>query len=150
MSNTRGLEHVFILKDVPHAVLELVAASAEEMSVMAGDNIVSQGQSPSSLFVIRSGTVRVAAAAGETPVHFGSGETLGEVPFIDGGPAGLTATALERVDLLVLRAKKLESIFAGNPEAGYLFHKAISMSLAKRMRRVIGMIAFAKEREENK
>jgi len=56
-------------------------------------------------------------------------------------------TALERVDLLVIRSAKLADVLAGHPEAGYQLYRAIARSLAARLRRAVGMIAFAKERE---
>jgi CRP/FNR family transcriptional regulator, cyclic AMP receptor protein len=148
MDTLRALKQVFIFKDVPDPVLELVARAAEEMSVSGGETIVSPGQSPGALFVIRSGTVRLAAEQRDrSPVLFGSGETIGDVPFVDGGPASLTAVALERVDLLVIRRKKLEELFAGKPEAAHHFYRAIAESLAKRLRRAVDLLAFATERE---
>jgi CRP-like cAMP-binding protein len=151
MDALRALKQVFILKDVPDPVLELVAGAAEEVSVSAGESIVAPAQTPNALFVIRNGTVRVSSDVRDSaPVLFGSGETLGEVSFIDGGPAAINAVALERVDLLVIRSRRLSAILEGNPEAGHQFYRAIAMSMAKRIRRVVGMLAFAKEREGNR
>jgi CRP-like cAMP-binding protein len=79
---------------------------------------------------------------------FGAGETFGEAQFIDGEPAGGTVTALERVDLLVIRSGTLADALASHPEAGYELYRAIARSLAGRLRRVFGMLAFARERED--
>ena len=148
MDTVAALRRVFIFKDVPEEVLELVARAAEETSVSAGQTIVAVGETPNALFIIRNGTVRFLPEGGKAPaVLFGTGETIGEVQLIDGGPAGGTATALERVDLLVLRASRLKDALAGNPVAGYQLFRAIAKSLAGRLRRSVGMIAFAKERE---
>ncbi|MFL5396384.1 MAG: cyclic nucleotide-binding domain-containing protein, partial [Myxococcales bacterium] len=77
-----ALKKAFLFRDVPDRVLEIVAASAEEMSVPIGETILSSA-SPDALYVIRSGTVRVSAEGGKTPpVFFGTGETVGEVPFL--------------------------------------------------------------------
>ncbi|HTO99182.1 MAG TPA: cyclic nucleotide-binding domain-containing protein [Myxococcales bacterium] len=144
MDTVGALKQVFIFKDVPENVLELVAKAAEEVSASAGETILASGQSPNAIFVIRNGTVRLTSDARDVaPVLFGSGETLGEVPFLDGGPAGLNAVALERADLLVIRKQKLEAILAGNPEAGFRFYQAIAVSLAIRVRRVVKMLAFS-------
>ncbi len=147
MDTVAALKQVFIFKDVPEDVLELVARAAEDTSVSAGETIVAVGDMPNALYVIRNGTVRFLPEGGKAPaVLFGTGETIGEVQLIDGGPAGGTATALERVDLLVLRAGRLKEELAGNPVAGYQLFRAIAKSLAGRLRRAVGMIAFAKER----
>jgi len=82
------------------------------------------------------------------PVLFGTGETIGDAQFIDGGVAGGTVTALERVDLFVIRSEKLADALAGHPEAGYELYRAIARSLAGRLRRAVGMLAFATERKD--
>ncbi len=148
MDAVRALKQVFIFKDVPDRVLEVVARAAEERSVAAGETLVSPGDTPNALFLIRSGTVRLQAAEGKTPpVLFGTGETIGEVTLLDEGPVGGTATALERVDLFVLRAAKLAEVLKTQPDAGYELYRAIARSLAGRLRRAVGMIAFAKARD---
>ena len=86
----------------------------------------------------------VAKAAEEVTIP--AGETIGEAQFIDGEPAGGTVTALERVDLLVIRSEKLTDALAGHPEAGYELYRAIARSLAGRLRRAVSMLAFARER----
>jgi lysophospholipid hydrolase len=148
MDAVGALKQVFIFRDVPDAVLQVVAKAAEEISVPAGETFISPGDSPNALFVIRSGTVRLLSGEGKTPpVLFGTGETIGEVPLIDGGPVGGTATALERADLVILRAGRLAEVLAGNPDAGMQLYRAIARSLAGRLRRAVGMIAFAKARD---
>lgn len=148
MDTVGALKQVFIFKDVPEDVLELVARAAEDTTVSAGETIVAVGETPNALFVIRNGTVRFLPEGGKAPaVLFGTGETIGEVPLIDGGPAAGTATALERVDLLVLKASRLKDALAGNPTAGYQLFRAIARSLAGRLRRSVGMIELSKERQ---
>ena len=147
----KSLKGVFIFKDLPDAVLELVASAAEERSASAGETILAHSDTPNALYVIKSGTVRVISPAGEArPITFGTGETLGDVAFAEGGTAGITAVAVERTDLLVIHAQKLAAVLAKNPEAGHQFYKAISVSLAKRLRRVAGILAFVSDREAGK
>src|SRR5258708_22869754 len=83
-------------KEAPAPVLEIVAGTAEEISVQAGEEIISVGDTPEALFVIRNGTVRVTSESAKIPPAFiGTGETLGDVLFIDGGPARSAAVAGE-------------------------------------------------------
>lgn len=147
MDTVQALKQVFIFKDVPEPVLEIVARAADEMSVGAGETIFSPGETPDAIYVIRNGTVRVLPEGGNAPlVLFGTGETLGEIAFVDGAPVGGTATALERADLLVIRAGRLADALAGRPEAAVQFYRAIAKSLAGRLRRAVGVIALAKEK----
>src|SRR5215471_2186302 len=108
MDTVQALKQTFIFKEVPASILEVVAGAAEETSVPAGHVLFSPTEKPNALFVIRHGTVRVSPEEEGTPsVLFGTGETVGEMLLIEGGPAGGTATAIERVDLLVIKAGKL-------------------------------------------
>jgi len=148
MDRIRELKQAFMFKDVPDRVLEVVAGAAEEISVSAGETIMSATDTPNALYVIRNGTVRVLLEGGKAPpVLFGTGETIGDGPFIDGGPAGGTVIAVERVDLLVIRSAKLADALVRNPEAGYQLYRAIARSLAGRLRRAVGMLAFSRERD---
>jgi CRP/FNR family transcriptional regulator, cyclic AMP receptor protein len=147
MDTVRALKQVIMFKDVPEPVLEIVAGTAEEVSFPAGETIISMRDTPNALFVIRNGTVRVHLEDGVPPVFFGTGETLGDGTFIDGGQAGGTAVAVERVDLLVFRSAKVADALAGHPEAGYELYRAIARSLAGHLRRAAGMISFSRERE---
>ena len=148
MDAASALKKVFIFKDVPDRVLQIVAKAAEEMPVAAGETIIRPGVPPNAMFIIKSGTVRLTPdREGLAPVLIGTGETMGEVTLVDGGPVAGTATALERADLLVLRAGKLADVLKGQPEAGYELYRAIAKSLAGRVRRALGLVAFAQERE---
>ncbi len=148
MDTVRALKQVIMFKDVPEPVLEIVAGTAEEVSVPAGQTIISVRDTDDALYIIRHGTVRVLHESGKTPpVFLGTGETLGVGLFMDVGPAGATAIAVEHVDLFVFHSTRVANVLAGHPEAGYEFYRAIARALAGHLRRAVGMIAFATERE---
>jgi CRP-like cAMP-binding protein len=148
MDAIRALKKVTIFKEVAESVLEIVAGAAEEVTIPAGETIVSTTDKVNALYVIRNGTVQAVLDGGHTPpLLFGAGETIGEAQFIDGEPAHATVTALERVDLLVIRSAKLADALSASPEAGYDLYRAIARSLAARLRRAVSMFAFARERD---
>jgi CRP-like cAMP-binding protein len=148
MDTIRELKRVAIFHDVAEPVLEIVARVAEEITIPAGQTVVSATHLHDALCVIRNGTVRAIPDGGTAPpILFGAGEAIGEAQFIDGEPLKGIATALERVDLLVIRSARLADALAGNPGAGYSLYRAIAKSLAARLRRAVAMLAFAGERE---
>lgn len=149
MDTVRALKQVIMFKDVPDRVLEIVAGTAEEVSVPAGQTIISARDTDNALYVIRHGTVRVLHESGKTPpVFLGTGETLGEPLFMNVGcSAGAIAIAVEQVDLFVFHSARVADVLAGDPEAGYEFYRAIARTLAGRLCRAAGMIAFATEHE---
>jgi len=132
MDTVRALKQVIMFKELPEPVLEIVAGTAEEVSVPAGEEIISVRDAPDALFIIRNGTVRVTSESAQVPpAFFGTGETVGDVLFIDGGPARAAAVAVERVDLLVFRFAKVAEALAGHTEAGHQFYRAIARTLAR-------------------
>lgn len=147
MDTMRALRQVVMFKDVSEPVLRIVARAAEEVTLTPGETLISGPGAHSALFVICTGTVRALPFDGRTPpVLFGSGETLGDIQFMDGEPMSGTVTALERVDLLVLRADRLGALLDGHPEAAHELYRAIARSLAGRLRRAIAMVAFMNDR----
>lgn len=143
MNAVEALKQVVIFKDVPDRILKIVAEAAEEVTVGAGESILGASELPKGLYAIRHGTVRlVVREEGAPAVLIGAGETIGELEFIDGGPGPAGLTALERVDVLVLRSEKLAQALAGHPEAAYEVYRAIARSLAGRLRRAVKMVAL--------
>ena len=143
MDTMEALKQVVIFKDVADPILRIIAEAAEEVTIGAGESIVSE--LPKALYVIRHGTVRVVVREGVPAVLFGAGETIGEVELIDGGPGPAGLTALERVDVLMLRSDRLARALAGHPEAAYELYRAIARSLAGRLRRAVAMLALGRD-----
>jgi len=146
MDAVQALKQIFLFKDVSEPVLKLVAQVAEEVSFGAGETIADESETAKALFLIRSGTVR-ASREGKPPATFGTGEAIGQMALLDGRPIGLTAVALERVDVFALRPEKLAEKLAGNYEAGFQLYRAVARSLASRMRRVLDDVDLASERQ---
>jgi CRP-like cAMP-binding protein len=145
MDAVQALKQIFLFKNVSEPVLKLVADVAEEVSFGPGETIADESETARALLLIRSGTVR-ASSEGKPPVTFGTGEAIGQMSLLDGGPVGMTAVALERVDAFAIRPERLADKLAGNYEAGFQLYRAVARSLAARMRRVVDDMVLASER----
>jgi CRP-like cAMP-binding protein len=145
MDAVQALKQIFLFKDVSEPVLKVVAQVAEEVSFAPGEKIADESQSIKALYLIRSGTVRTSSE-GKPPVTFGTGEAIGQMALLDEGPVGMTAVALERVDVFAIDRRKLADKLAGNYEAGFQLYRAVARSLAARMRRVLDDTVLASER----
>jgi CRP/FNR family cyclic AMP-dependent transcriptional regulator len=101
-SKASQLEH---LKSVPlfaglnKKQLQLIARSADEISVPAGTVLVDQGQTGREAFMILDGQVTVKRN-GRKLATLGPGSIVGELALLDHGPR--TATAVADTDLTVL------------------------------------------------
>jgi CRP/FNR family transcriptional regulator, cyclic AMP receptor protein len=145
MVTAQDLNKIFLFKQVPEPILGLVAEAAEEVTFSPGETIAAEGEPAKALYLIRSGTVRATRDGTSAPVIFGTGESIGQVSILDGGPAGMTAVALERVDAVALRPSRLVERLGGNPEAGFELFRAIARSLAARLRRAVDAFAIARD-----
>ncbi len=146
MVTANDLKQIFLFKDVPDAVLKLVAEAAEEVTFSPGEPIAAEAQPAKALYVIRSGTVRATREGVALPVTFGTGQSFGQMSLLDGGPAAMNAVAVERVDAIALRPSRLGDKLAGNPEAGFELFRAVARSLAARLRLAVDAVALAREK----
>jgi CRP-like cAMP-binding protein len=143
MVTTQELEKIFLFKDVSDAALKLVAAAAEEVTFSPGEPILAETQPAKALYLVRSGTVRATRDGLAQPVTFGSGQSFAQMSLLDGGPAGMSAVAMERVEAIALRPGRLQEAFAGNPAAGLEVFRAVARSLAARLRQAVDAVSLA-------
>jgi CRP-like cAMP-binding protein len=134
MDAIQALRRNLLFRDVPDPILKLVAECIEEESVPSGDTIVDETDHVGAIYLIRNGTVRFLRGGAPTQIVMFSGESFGEVPFLDGGPMELTAQAVENTELFVLRAERVRAKLAGNHEAGHALFRALTKVLAGRLR----------------
>jgi CRP-like cAMP-binding protein len=146
MVTVAELKQIFLFKNVPDAVLRRVAEAAEEVTFPAGDQIASEGEPAKALYLVRSGTVRATREGLAKPVTLGSGQSFGQMSLLDGGPAGMTAIAVERVDAIALRPARLAEKLAGDPAAGFELFRALARSLAARLRLAVDAVSLSHER----
>jgi CRP-like cAMP-binding protein len=145
MVTAQELKKIFLFKDVPDAALALVAEAAEEVGFSPGEPILAEAQPAKALYLIRSGTVRATRDGLAKPVTLGTGQSFGQMSLLDGGRAGMSAVAVERVDAIALRPARLQERLAGNPAAGLEVFRAVARSLAARLRLAIDAVALASD-----
>ncbi len=146
MVTVQDLKQIFLFKSVPDAVLKLVAEAAEEVTFSPGETIAAETQPAKALYLVRGGTVRATREGLAQPVTFGTGQSFGQMSLLDGGPTGMTAVAVERVDAIALRPSRLAEKLAGNPAAGFELFRAVARSRAARLRQAVDAVSLARER----
>ncbi len=144
MVTTEELKRIFLFRNVPEPVLRLVADATEEVTFSPGEVIAAEHQPAKALILIRSGTVRATREGLSAPVMFGQGESMGQVSLLDGGPAGMTAVAVEPVEAIALRPAKLAEKLGGDPAAGFELFRAVARSLAARLRQAVDAVSLAR------
>lgn len=121
--------------DEARPALARVLSFMEVRTLQRRGQLFAEGERASALYVIRSGTIKLArtTANGRSSVLalLGPGELVGELSLLDGRPRGATATALTEVSVLELSEQAFDRWLVDEPEAAGLLLR----QLAQRMRR---------------
>ena len=94
--------------------LEAVSSAVEELDVPAGTALTHEGRHEGYFFVIVSGTVRIERS-GRTVNTIGSGDFLGEIALLDGGPRTATAITETPCRLLSLEHPSFHKLLDSSP-----------------------------------
>lgn len=96
---------------------------------VAGDEIVSEGNTGTGFYVITAGEVSVVRGGREV-ARLGPGSYFGEIALIDGGPRTATVTATGDLEVVGLTAWDFRNIVEGDPRICW----ALAQELARRVR----------------
>jgi CRP-like cAMP-binding protein len=94
----------------------------------AGEVLISEGDVPKEMFLIRNGRVRITKK-GKWITDLKTGDFLGEMGALDRRPRSATAVAIEDTTVSVLAVEELEEKLQENP---MIYH--LVKSLIKRLR----------------
>jgi len=108
--------------------LEAIAAQADELVVPAGKELTKEGDRGREFMVIVDGAAEVRKK-GRRLNLLGSGDFLGEIALISGGPRTATVTTTSETDLLVLTDRAFEQLTKKMPSINASVLKAVSERL---------------------
>lgn len=116
---------------------EQLAAALVPRKVGAGQLVLEEGKPEGTLHLLVEGTLVVTVAEGGAPIEVGRlapGALFGEVSLMDEGPASSTVRADGEAGLLSLGRSELLTLHAKAPRAATAVLRAISLTLAERVR----------------
>lgn len=103
----RYLSKLALFKGLPEAIVAELAYDVQERSLAKDEVLFSKGSPGESLFIIRSGWVKIVtqdAAHDELVLnHCGPGEVIGEMALIDNSPRSASVVALAPTEVLELK-----------------------------------------------
>lgn len=108
--------------------LEAIAAQADELGVPAGKTLTKEGDRGREFMVIVDGSAEVRKK-GRRLNLLGSGDFLGEIALISGGPRTATVTTTSETDLLVLTDRAFGQLTKKMPSIQASVLKALSERL---------------------
>jgi CRP-like cAMP-binding protein len=128
------LARTSFLRGADAAILAEVAPLAQWLTLRAGEQAVSFGDSTNDVFLIEEGTVRVIiqTSLGQEVIFgdLGAGELFGEIAAIDGAPRSASVTAIHLTRLCKLPAESFLQVVLRSPDVG----RRLMRKLVERLR----------------
>jgi CRP-like cAMP-binding protein len=106
-------------------------------TVTAGDVLLREGEKSENAYLLWEGTLKVVLGSDDDAIDIGSiqaGTLVGEISFLDGGPASATVRATSDATLLTLSRTELETLRKAHPRIATSLLRALCKSLAARVR----------------
>jgi CRP/FNR family transcriptional regulator, cyclic AMP receptor protein len=137
------LEGIPLFHEVPPHHLRELARFARSESFPAGTVIVTMGEPGSSLYVVKSGQVKVMrdqeGGPGITLATFGPGEFFGELSIFDGEKRSATVIAVEDTETVTLGRFDIVRVVSHDPQVGLSLLRALSLRLRQTDDRLVGL-----------
>ena len=115
--------------------LQNLVSSASEQVFPSGYEILREGESGTSVFIILSGAVRIVEAVHEGPesmflTEMRAGDLFGEIGFLRSAPRSATVVTLERTRCLVLAQKEFLETLENSPTLSIALLRVLAGRLA--------------------
>lgn len=127
-AKTERISSIPLFRDAGMDALAHIAKAADEVEVVAGTDLITQGTIHYEGYVIVSGSVHVLIDGAQVAT-IGAGEIVGELSLFGHGPASATVRAVEPVVALAIPYNRFDQLLDENPT----FVKAIAKELAGRL-----------------
>ncbi len=108
-----------------------------EKTLTDGDVLLREGSPSSSVYLLCDGSLRVLVGEGAEEIQVGriaQGALVGEISFLDDGPASATVRAVGPTMLLELSRDRLDALRTTHPRIATALLRALCKSLAARVR----------------
>lgn len=144
------LKNVYLFKGLSPSELEIISGAGETSTFNPGDDVFTQTDKATALYVIRHGSVKIhqKSTSGDNieVANLGTGSHFGEMAFVDGEPRSASATAIEKSELVILDYGKLDEILVANQAIAVSFYKELAHFLCGRLRVTTNDLSFAREK----
>ncbi len=150
MTHGASLKKFYLFRAAAPNDLAAVEACAERKHCAPAELIFREGEEADAMYVVELGTVEIIkTTAGMTALlTIGSGGGFGEIAFFDRGKRPASARASEASHVIRIPFAALTRVLEQRPSLAAVFcHNACSF-LAKRLRRILLDLSFARELNE--
>jgi len=137
------LKQMPLFRHLTYKEILRVLALTEVKDFKVGDEVITEDEPGSELFIILSGKVRLHKE-GALVTHVGQGAHLGEMALIDNGPRSVSATVEEPTRMLVLRRRDFNDLIRNFPRLSVKLLWSFVQVLGQRLRKTNEDLAGAR------
>jgi serine/threonine protein phosphatase PrpC len=137
------LKQMPLFRHLTYKEILRVLSLTEVKDYKIGDEIITEDEPGSELYIILSGKLRLHKE-GALVTYLGQGAHLGEIALVDNGPRSVSATAEESSRLLVLRRRDFNDLIRNFPRMSVKLLWSFVQVLAQRLRKTNADLAGAR------
>ena len=142
----RLLSKLPLFMELTTTELMMVLMATNKIEYKPGQIIIREGTAGDSLFIVKEGEVEIRKYDGNGVEHqlatLGPGECFGEISLIDSEPRSASVYAQTDCTLYQITRNDFADLIIHHREIERKFYKAISLTLAQRLRRVNEYLTF--------
>ena len=135
-----SLKKMVLFANLNEEELKAVREIVTEVDYIADKSVFEEGQDGHTLYLIKSGEVKVTKKDPEGTEQvlalLKDGDIFGEMSFIDGRPHSATVTAVHSTRILQLEKGKFDELVDSHPKAAYKIMKTIVVQVDAIVRRM--------------
>jgi CRP-like cAMP-binding protein len=137
MIPAEALKEIHLFRGASPEDLAAVAAITERRDFLSGDVVYRAGEPADAMFHIEMGTIEIAKPGAQVVfATLGTGQTVGEVAYFDGGNRAAVAHTRERTRVLRIPFDTLTTLLAERPGLALVVYRNASAFLARHVRQL--------------
>ena len=136
MSRQKDIKAIKLFAGFDDDEIEVFVAAADRKTVPADHIFFGMGNLNSSLFIIRTGTVKVdrLGTSDDMPLAtLKAGQTFGEMSFMDGSRTTAAVTAQEPTEVFEISRESVDKLLAKKPNLGVKLWRNLALDLKQRL-----------------
>lgn len=128
------LKRIALLAGLDEGERNVIVDACKHEQAQPGHVYFRMGGSPASLHLILSGSVKVTRLGTESEIaRLETGQSFGEMSFLDSSRTTATVTAMERTEVLVLTRGAFERLVEDHPSLGVKLWRNFAIELKRRL-----------------
>jgi len=141
------LKRFYLFRNADTDDIDALGARCERQHCAARELVFREGDPVDALYLVELGTIEIIKASADVTVLItvGSGGGFGEVAFFDRDPRPASARAREASHLIKIPFTALTQTLEQRPSLARVFYPNACVFLAKRLRRTLLDLSFARE-----